>query len=45
MNCYNCREFGYLARHYRNWRTIGENKRIEITKNEHSKQKRYQNLD
>jgi len=28
-NCYNCERFGYFAWNYRNWRIVGQERRIE----------------
>ena len=32
-NCYNCGEFGHIARHYKNWRFVTQEKRMEYGNN------------
>ena len=42
-NCYNCRGFGYVARHYKNRgveNRIGEGRRLEYGNRENNKQRR-----
>ena len=35
-NCYSCREFEHLARNYRNWRIVGQERKLEYRSNENT---------
>ena len=42
-NCYNCRGFGHMVKHYRNWEIgnrIGKGRKLEYRENRNNKQQR-----
>ena len=32
-NCYSCREYEHIARNYRNWKIIGQERKLEYKDN------------